>query len=45
MLSPVTTIAGLAPGNYKVGNCLAGELSNFNLNFNDRSSGWVMVTQ
>ena len=45
MLSPVTTITGLAPGNYKVGNCLAGDSSNVTLNLNDWSSGWVMVTR
>ena len=45
MLSPVMTIIGLAPGNYKVGNCLAGHLSNVTLNVNDWSSGWVMVTR
>ena len=44
MLSPVMTIIGLAPGNYKVGNCLAGDSSNVTLNLNDWSSGWVMVT-
>ena len=44
MFSPVMSIAGLAAGSYKVGNCIAGDSANVPLNVNDWSSGWAMVT-
>ena len=41
LLSPVTSITGLAAGSYRVGNCVSGGVT---LNMNDWSSGWAMVT-
>jgi len=45
LLSPVTSIPGLAAGRYRVGNCVRGHgHGNIPLNLNDWSSGWAMVT-